>query len=318
MNYWHMQLHPDNSTTFNTDTIKRLLKEKKIIGLGEWDNDGGKRDQFYNRLTIGDIVAVKNGGEPIALVRVIDNAYFDRNIDDNFDWFPNRRKIEILDFYKDEYNFTIPQPRGTLSICENLDTPTSRIIIDWYKKIKLEQLMENIKLQPERIAQIKSLWDKYKTDFPQTEREKIPQQLDSHINEWSIYRDKIINDTFTLDDYTNTISNSKLSKEAGWYLCNFLERTTSNVLGSSKPGTAGNFEVKLNSDNTTYYIKNDKKDNATKDEAEQFFALNIKPLIKNIVQVKRQLTSVYFVNKGILSYNSNLKSFHFLKICSPI
>ena len=68
MNYWHMQLHPSDSHYFNTARVKRILEEKSLIGLGDedkiWDTD------FINRMKVGDIVAIKNGGEPIALVAV--------------------------------------------------------------------------------------------------------------------------------------------------------------------------------------------------------------------------------------------------------
>jgi hypothetical protein len=85
----------------------------------------------------------------------------------------------------------------------------------------------------------------------------------------------------SLDDYTNTkeIANDRMP---GGYLCNFLERTTKSVLGSSKPGTAENFGVKLNNDNTTFYIKSEKNEKATRLEAEIYFNNNIKELIKTL------------------------------------
>lgn len=86
----------------------------------------------------------------------------------------------------------------------------------------------------------------------------------------------------SLDDYTNTLG-SPTATMPGGYLCNFLERTTRIVLGSSKPGNAENFEVKLNNDNQTYFIKSQKKQNASRQEAETYFNDHIKNLLRSIV-----------------------------------
>ncbi|MFX4831477.1 restriction endonuclease, partial [Acinetobacter baumannii] len=86
----------------------------------------------------------------------------------------------------------------------------------------------------------------------------------------------------SLDDYTNILGSSTATMPGG-YLCNFLERTTRIALGSSKPGTAFNFEVKLNDDNSTYHIKSTSKPNASRQDAEIYFNNNIKGLLKSIV-----------------------------------
>lgn len=143
MNYWHMQLHPSDSHYFNTARVKRILEEKSLIGLGDedkiWDTD------FIDRMKIGDIVAIKNGGEPIALVEIVSDYYRDDVVNPELDWFNHRREVKILDFYKKDYNFVIPQPRGTLSICDDLDKKTSVTIINWHKKfLKDYQLNKNL------------------------------------------------------------------------------------------------------------------------------------------------------------------------------
>jgi len=143
MNYWHMQLHPSDSHYFNTARVKRILEEKSLIGLGDedkiWDTD------FINRMKVGDIVAIKNGGEPIALVEIVSDYYRDDVVNPELDWFNHRREVKILDFYKKDYNFVIPQPRGTLSICDDLDKKTSVTIINWHKKfLKDYQLNKNL------------------------------------------------------------------------------------------------------------------------------------------------------------------------------
>lgn len=290
INYWHIQLHPDDKNSFSPELILQILEKKSVIGLGEWEKGKDQITQFKEKMAIGDIVAVKQGSTPIALVKVIGDAYFEEEVEADFDWFPNRRKIEIIDLYNATYNFTIPQPRGTLSICTNLNTETAKVIIQWHRNAANKRLMENINLSNERQNQIKIIWDKYKTE---TKKENI----DNLINQWQQYREKITNGTLSLDEYTNRLG-APTATMPGGYLCNFLERTTRTVLGSSKPGSALNFEVKLN-DNNTYHIKSQAQtNNATREEAESYFNQNIKGLLKDIVSETDPLAKIILVEKA--------------------
>jgi hypothetical protein len=160
-----------------------------------------------------------------------------------------------------------------------------------------EYLMNNIKLTQERQVQIKQLWEKYKNKTSESESKKLTEQVETLIKQWEPYRIKIINDTLIIDDYTNTLENSTNGMPGG-YLCNFLERTTRAVFGSSRPVNAENFEVKLNNDNTTYFIKSQKKEKASRQEAEQFFNENIKAILKNIVSTNEPLDKVQMVNEA--------------------
>ena len=134
MNFWHMQLHPNDPVFFDTERVKRLLREKGVIGFGEWEKGENLIPQFKDKMKIGDIIAIKKGETPIALVKVIGEYFLCDEIDHELDWFEHRRKVEVLDFYKSDYKFYIDQPRGTLSICKNLKTATSKTIIEWYEK----------------------------------------------------------------------------------------------------------------------------------------------------------------------------------------
>lgn len=195
MNYWHMQLHPDNSQHFNTARVKRILEEKSLIGLGDedkiWDTD------FINRMKVGDIVVVKNGGEPIALVEVVGDYYRDDEVNLELDWFNHRRKVKILDFYKKDYNFVIPQPRGTLSICDNLNTDTSRIIINWHNKyLNNYQLNQSL---DETIYLLKQKYQIILQGAPGTGKTRLAK----------IIADKIIgeNKTQSIEEIINAIFN---------------------------------------------------------------------------------------------------------------
>ena len=46
MNVWHMQLHPDNAKDFPKSKVIEVLTQKKVIGLGEWDEGKNKIESF--------------------------------------------------------------------------------------------------------------------------------------------------------------------------------------------------------------------------------------------------------------------------------
>ena len=134
MTFWHIQLHPDAISSWPPEKIKKILKETSYIGMGdEWDERQIK--QFCDELKIGHIVAVRSGAIPIALVEVIGEKEDQPNPNEDLDWFPLRRKIRILDFYKPDYNFHILKVTGTFSICANPNAKTSKVIISWFNRI---------------------------------------------------------------------------------------------------------------------------------------------------------------------------------------
>lgn len=310
MNYWHIQLHPDER--LDVDTLKSILTTKQVIGMGEsWNDKTGKPVSdpklFKDDMKIDDVVMIRDGSTPVALVKVTGNAYLEHNTDDEFDWFKLRRKIEILGFYEEDeknllnqtltaYRKSHIQAPGTLTYC-NGDNATNNFIVEWYKLSNYKRLMENIKLSDERRTQIKALWNKFKSETKEEEKKFNNDEVEKRISEWKLYKEKILNGILSLDDYTNTLGNSTATMPGG-YLCNFLERTTRIVLGSSKPGTAFNFEVKLNDDNSTYYIKSENKSNATRQEAETYFNDNIKGLLKSIISQTNPLEKIRLIENA--------------------
>ncbi len=306
MNYWHIQLH-QGGNEIDIDTLKSILTKKNVIGMGKsWNDKTGKPvndpKSFKDDMKIGDVVMVRNGSTPVALVKVTGNAYIEPNIDKDFDWFKLRRRVEILGFYEayeekllkkilKDYDKSHIQAPGTLTYC-NGSNATNDFIVEWHKSSNNKRLMKNIKLSTERQTQLKALWDKFKKD----NKEDTSKAIESLIEQWKSYKDKIIASTLSLDDYTNTLGSTSAIMPGG-YLCNFLERTTRTVLGSSKPGNAENFEVKLNNDNQTYFIKSQKKPNANRQEAETYFNENIKNLLKNIVSTSDPLEKIRLVEE---------------------
>lgn len=132
MNYWHMQIHPDDKS-FADEHIYSILEHKKIIGLGDWYEGQSVIAAFQNEMKVNDIVAIKNGAKLIALIQVIGGAYHVDDDDTKMGWIKHRRPIRVLDWEIEEKE--LPQPRGTLDKCVNEDAPTSRIIREWHDRV---------------------------------------------------------------------------------------------------------------------------------------------------------------------------------------
>ena len=129
--YWHMQMHPDDQSF--SEVLHSILENKKIIGLGKWAGGQVEKEDFFNRVKVNDIVAIKNGGKLIALVQVIGGAYEVNDDESETDWIVFRRPIRVLDW--DIWGKTLPQPRKTLVICSSENAETTKIIKEWHEKV---------------------------------------------------------------------------------------------------------------------------------------------------------------------------------------
>ena len=283
-----MQLHPDNPNKSYIPTVIKILEDKSIIGLGDWEKGVGTRDEFFEKMSVNDVVVIKQGNSPVAIVCVTGDAYTENNVDDDLDWFKYRRKVKVLDYYHDEYDFKFPQPMGTLSICANLQTDTSQTIVNWYRKVIVRNIMDNIKLSPQRQEDLRTLWRQFKDGYSDNECKAETKEIEVLLAQWGEYKGKILDDSLSLVEYTNRKGLDGATLPGG-YLCNFLERTTKTKFGSSKPGNANNFEVKLNEDGETYTLRNqlkkgDRENKNSFDFANEYYQKDIKPLLKNIVE----------------------------------
>jgi hypothetical protein len=287
MNYWHMQLHPGNSDKSYIPTVLSILKDKAVIGLGDWEKGISAKADFFEKMSVNDIVLVKQGNSPLALVRVLGDAFTQTEIDEDLDWFEFRRKVDVLDYYQESYDFKFPQPLGTLSICEDLSNKTSQTIINWYRKVTVRTIMDNIKLSQQRQEELRVLWQQFKGSYSEAERKAETIEIKALLEQWDDYKTKIKVGYFVLDEYTNRKGLEGATLPGG-YLCNFLERTTKSKFGSSKPGNANNFGVKLNEDGKTYTIqkllkKGEPENKNSSEDANKYFDNDIFPLLQKIV-----------------------------------
>ncbi len=179
--FWHMQLHPNEQKEYENDNAKRvrdILKEEHCIGL---PHDMGDSATQFKEMKLGDIVMVRSGTHPIALVEVLSDAqrwYLEE--DDPWDidyhpekdgggyrevkfadnslyktdygyckeeeqWITLRRFIKILDEKEDLEKVEGIQALSTLTVCANRDTPTSQYITNWYKSYQKTKMENQIK-----------------------------------------------------------------------------------------------------------------------------------------------------------------------------
>ncbi len=271
MKFFHIQLHPDRA--IGVETIKRILNEKAVIGVGSSNSDAGA---FKNQPNIGDVVVVREGSTPVALVKIASDSYMDQNTDGSLDWFDLRRKIDVLQFYQGAESF--PQPRGTFSICSDLSNATSTFIINWYKRYLMENILDNCKLDDRQKQIFRELFKKFKQDWTGYNE----TDANGCLTQWKEYAEKISGNTLLLTDYTN------IKTQNPKYLCNFLERQTKQF-GSSRPGSSHQYMVKKNSKGDKYYIKYGPKnevDEADEQKADEEYKRSILPLLKKIVDAK--------------------------------
>lgn len=146
MNFWHMQLHPNNKDEVNRDEVIKILTDKKIIGLGaRWENDRGQPQKFSEEINIGDIVLIRSDG-PLALVKVTGKC----NENDKDDvWFELIRKIEVIsiegDLFKKQFKEQFKSNwNDSLYLPTTIEGANNSTFIKfWYQTVKNKKLMED-------------------------------------------------------------------------------------------------------------------------------------------------------------------------------
>lgn len=101
MNFWTMQIYIAEASSAEDEEKMRFTMHALdcgYIGCGDYDGDEHPSGLklFRDSVQIGDIVAVRMGMTPIALVRVV-GAYQKWPKMSDSAWMNHRRKIEFLD-----------------------------------------------------------------------------------------------------------------------------------------------------------------------------------------------------------------------------
>lgn len=143
MNYWHMQLHPDDKSEWSSLDIRKIILQK-LIGCS------GPPVNMFQFIEIGDYVLVRHGGEIIALTKVISKPEITPSeLKNEYVWFDHYCKVDILETYESEYVYGKGWflPKTLMPIDNDI---AYDYVIDLLKKIniKMEEnnLKENLKL----------------------------------------------------------------------------------------------------------------------------------------------------------------------------
>lgn len=145
MNFWHIQLHPDNASEFPREKVRKILEETQYIGMGEWEEGKVYIDQFTNVLKPGDIVLVRSKG-PLALVEVIGEPEKTPTPNVDFDWFENRRKVKILQFFDEKVEEHIGKKvDGIFNTVTFASANTSEFIKKWFSLYSNSYMLDKAK-----------------------------------------------------------------------------------------------------------------------------------------------------------------------------
>lgn len=148
MNFWHMQIHPDDQSEITRSDALNIIEKKQIIGMGKsWDNDRNQPQKFSSEMKVGDVVLIRSDG-PLALVKIISDCF---DNEDNTIWFKLVRRVEVISKGGKSFKEQYKRKKGK-NWNEGLYLPTtlemanqSKFISFWYNSILKNKKMKDIK-----------------------------------------------------------------------------------------------------------------------------------------------------------------------------
>ena len=117
------------------DSIPMLMESPPVIAINDWDNP--QWSDFRDKITVGDIVFVRDGNTPIALVEVESDCYQSGILSEKYG-FRNYRNVSILQWAND---YTLKPDSGlfsqkTLEKCVEQNSRRANWIRGWYEAVK--------------------------------------------------------------------------------------------------------------------------------------------------------------------------------------
>jgi len=137
-----MQLHPDDGKGWHRE--KELLEKHHMIGLGDWQEKANQQELFKKEMKIGDYVVIKHGGTIIALTEIISDYFYDETIDDLL-WFCQRRRVRIVDWYNESYNYTVSSRKTLERYNQYNETAQLSSLNKWLQLMTNRNAMEKYK-----------------------------------------------------------------------------------------------------------------------------------------------------------------------------
>lgn len=168
--FWHIQLNPDVS--LGRKKVVEILEKTSLIGLN-FEKGSSTYNNFKDRMQLGDIVLVRDGIQPIALVEVTGKWEQIINPDEDLDWFSQRRKIRVLEYAaQDRPRF--PKAMGTLERLVG-NTDSRKYVEEWYKSLRGDHMTENA------IALLKANLQLILTGAPGTGKTHLAREIAASI-----------------------------------------------------------------------------------------------------------------------------------------
>jgi len=142
MNYWHLEMNTGakSGKYWNAQKVVEIINSKKIIGIGKADlQDEIKK--FKEVLQDGDVVMVRDGGTPLALVMVEGSII-------QSETYEYERSIKVLDILDKLTKDILGVYYGIFSSnplrMETNDNGTRGYIVKWYKLAKFKMRINPI------------------------------------------------------------------------------------------------------------------------------------------------------------------------------
>ncbi|MEZ9911036.1 hypothetical protein AB4371_21655 [Vibrio sp. 10N.261.51.A3] len=154
MNFWRMQLHPDDSENAVAHTVKSL--GLGYIGLDFANPPGDLTDvdaadipksqrdywDFAHRMKVGDFVLIVAHHYPCALVEIIGEYNYIRKPECDLGvWFRHFRKVKPVGFYSDfvtnPANWQKTIMTDTISILNSTDSISYKLMQQWRQQMCL-------------------------------------------------------------------------------------------------------------------------------------------------------------------------------------
>ncbi len=152
MNFWRIKMYPGGDTVWGEDNLPWILENKGFIGMGKWHVSQEQNETFVKQMKTGDIVGVMIYDRLVALVQVtapaveLDSERIEHpdgywhwvlGENDNLKWLVYRRPVRVLDWNIGNVRPAVDAGRSaTLVRCADLDAPSNKAIVDWFKDVR--------------------------------------------------------------------------------------------------------------------------------------------------------------------------------------